>query len=115
MSVAGVLPTVAGDFVRAANPAGREHDRFRAENFESTALPFVTKCADGAIAVFQDRQDGVLHVDLDAAVHAVVLQRANHFQTGAIPDMCESRVSMAAEIALQNSPILGAIEHRAPG
>src|ERR1700738_5161928 len=114
MSVTGVLPTVARDFVSTPDSPGCKHDRFRAENFESTTFPFVTKCTDGAIAVLQDRQDRVLHVDVDAAVHTVILKRANHFQTGTISDMCKSRVSMAAEIALQNSPILGAIEHCAP-
>jgi hypothetical protein len=45
----------------------------------------------------------------------MVLQRANHLQAGAVPDMRQAGVAMAAEVSLQDSPILGAIEHRAPG
>src|SRR5690242_6621536 len=98
MSVASILPAVTRNFVSAADPPRDEYDCFRPENFEATALPFVTKGADRAIPIFQDRQDGVLHVHVDAAVHAVILQGANHFQTGAISNVREPRISVAAEI-----------------
>ena len=48
-------------------------------------------------------------------MHAVVLQRADHFQPGAIADMREARIFVAAEISLQNAAVFGAIEDRAPG
>ena len=57
----------------------------------------------------------MLHVDLDALVDAVVLQRADHLQAGAIADVGEARVAVAAEVALQDAAVLGAIEDRAPG
>ena len=115
MPVAGVFPTVARDLVGLADSAGREHDRFRAKNFESAALAIVAERADDAVAIFQERQNRVLHVHVDALVNAVILQRADHFQTGAIADVRESRIFMAAEISLQNAAVLGAIEDRAPG
>ncbi len=46
---------------------------------------------------------------------AVILQGTDHFQTGAIADVSESRITMAAEIALKNPAIARAIEQCAPG
>jgi hypothetical protein len=57
----------------------------------------------------------VLHVKIDAVVDAVVLQRADHFQSGAVAHVRQARIAMAAEVALQNFSVFGAIEHRAPG
>ena len=56
-----------------------------------------------------------LHVEIDALMDAVILQRADHFEARAVAHVRQARVAMAAEIALQNFPVLGAIEHRAPG
>ena len=58
---------------------------------------------------------GVLHVDLDALVDAVVLQRADHLEAGAVADVGEARVAVAAEVALQDAAVLRAVEDRAPG
>ena len=57
----------------------------------------------------------MLHVDVDAAMDAVILQRADHLEAGAIADVREARIAMAAEVALQDAAVLRAIEHRAPG
>ncbi len=46
---------------------------------------------------------------------AVVLQGADHFQAGAVADVRQARIAMAAEIALQDAAVLGAVEDRAPG
>ena len=54
-------------------------------------------------------------MDGDALMDAVILQRADHFQAGAVADVGQARITMAAEIALQNPAVLGAVEHRAPG
>src|SRR5438105_8927821 len=51
MSVAGVFPAVAGNFVGASNSAGGEYDCFRPENFEATALAFIAKSANRAISI----------------------------------------------------------------
>ncbi len=112
--VACIFPTVARDFVGPANAAGGKHDRFCFENSETTALAFVTERADDALVVFEQSENGVLHVNLDALMHAVVLQRPDHLETGAIADVGETRIFMATEISLQNAPVFGAIEDRAP-
>ena len=48
-------------------------------------------------------------------MNAVILQGANHLQTGAISHVREARVPVAAKISLQNAPVLCPIEHRTPG
>ena len=103
LAVAGVFPGVAGDFIGATNAAGGQHDGFRLENLESSALAVVAERADNAVAVLEQRDDRVLHVDFDALMDAVVLQRADQFQAGAVADVGESRIAVAAEIALKNS------------
>ena len=57
----------------------------------------------------------MLHVHIDPLMNAVILQRANHFQPGAIADMREPRIFVAAKISLQNPAVLCAIENCAPG
>src|ERR1700693_5878122 len=46
---------------------------------------------------------------------SMVLKSAYHLQSGAVADVRESRIPMAAEISLQNSAVAGAIKKRAPG
>ena len=46
---------------------------------------------------------------------AVVLQRADHLEAGAVADVGEARVAVAAEVALEDAAVGGAVEHRAPG
>ena len=84
VTVASVLPTVAGNFVRPPNSASGQHHRFGAENLEASPFAFVTKCSDHAVAIFQEGKNGVLHIDIDALVHAVILQSPNHLQARAI-------------------------------
>ena len=60
-------------------------------------------------------EDGALHVDFHAAVDAVVLQGADHFEAGAVADVGEARIAVAAEVALEDAAVFGAVEERAPG
>src|SRR5437588_10251219 len=115
MSVAGVLPAVACNFVGAANAASREHDCIGTKNFEATTLALVTKRAHDAIAIFQQRKNRVFHINLDALMHAVILQGTNHFEPGAITHVRETWILMPAKISLQNPAVLCPIENRAPG
>jgi hypothetical protein len=57
----------------------------------------------------------MLHVNIDALMDAMILERADQFQAGAVPDVGEPRIAMAAEIALKNPPVSRAIKHRTPG
>ena len=58
---------------------------------------------------------GAFHVDVDALVDAVVLQGADHLQAGAVADVGQPRVAVAAEVALQDAAVLGAVEDGPPG
>ena len=53
--------------------------------------------------------------NVDALVDAVILQRADHLQAGAVADVRQARIAVAAEVALEDPAVLGAVEHRAPG
>ena len=104
--VAGAFPTVAGDLVGPPDAAGGEDDGLGVEDLEAAVLAFVAERADDAVAVLQQRDDGAFHVDFDALVDAVVLQGADHFQAGAVADVGQARIAMAAEISLQDSAVL---------
>src|ERR671937_1782436 len=114
MTVAGVFPTVARDFVGTPDPTSRKHDCFGAENFEAPALAFVAKRANGAAIFLQDRQNHVLHEHVDALMHTVILQSANHLKTGAIAHVGEPWIFVTAKVSLQNASVLRAIENCAP-
>ena len=44
----------------------------------------------------------------------MILQRADHLEAGAIADVREPRVLVTSEVALEDLPVLRAIEDRAP-
>ena len=115
VTVAGAFPRVAGNLERAAKSARGDDDGLGLEDLEAAALAIVAEGADDAVAVLEQADDGPFHVDGDALVDAVVLQGANHLEAGAVADVGEARETVAAEIALRNLALLGAIEHGAPG
>ena len=84
------------------------------KSHEPTALAPVAEGAGDAIAVLEQPLDRALHVDVDALVHRVLLQRADHLQAGAVADVRQPRIAMPAEVALQDQAVLGAVEQRAP-
>ena len=45
---------------------------------------------------------------------AVILQGADHFEAGAVARVGEPRIAMAAEVALQDAAVFGAVENGAP-
>ena len=115
LPIGSVLPTVAGDLVGSSDTAGGEHHGLGAEEMEAAALAVVAERAGDAVAVLEQRQHGVLHEDIEAEMDAMILERSDHFEAGAVADVGEARVAMAAEIALQDTAIGCAIEKRAPG
>ena len=81
---------------------------------QPAALAVVGERPGDAVAVLQQPDDRPLHVDRDALVDAVVLQRADEFEAGAVADVGEPRVLVPAEVALKDLAVLGAVEDRAP-
>ena len=59
-------------------------------------------------------RDGALHVDVNALVDAVILQRADHLEPRAVAHVREARVAMASEIALADFSFRRAVENGAP-
>src|SRR5262249_33846225 len=114
VAVAGILPAVAGDLVRLADAAGRQHHRLGPEDDEPAALAVVAERPRDAVAVLQQPDDRALHVDRHALVDAVVLEGADHLQPGAVADVGQARVLVAAEVALEDAAVLRAVEDGAP-
>ena len=115
LSIAGVLPAVAGDRVGAADAAGGEDDGLAAVQPEPAPLAVVAQRSRDPPAVGEQPQHGALHVHVHALVDAVVLQRADHLQPGAVAHVRQPRVLVPAEVALEDAAVRGAIEQRAPG
>src|SRR5436190_13599225 len=115
MSVTGAIPAVTRDLVRFANASRGEDDRFRVKNLEMAALTLVPERSDHSTAILQQRDDANLHMYIDSAMYPVVLQRPDHFEPGTVAHMREPWIFVAAEVSLQNTPVLRAIEDCAPG
>ena len=115
MAVAGVLPAVAGDLVRLADAAGRQHNRLGLEDDEPALLAVVAEGAADAVAVLEEPDDRAFHVDRHALMDAVILQRADHLQAGAVADVGQTWILVAAEVALEDAAIFRAIEDGPPG
>ena len=58
--------------------------------------------------------DGALHEHVDAEAHGALLQGADHLQAGAVADVGQAGVAVAAEVALADQPVGGAVEQGAP-
>src|SRR6266404_4038827 len=115
MTVTRAFPTIAGDLVSPPNAASRDDDGLSQKNLEPPALSVITKCSDHTVAFLQQRQDRVLHVNINALVNSVVLERANHLQPSAITHMRQAGILVPAEIALQNAPVRCPVKERSPG
>ena len=115
VAVASAIPTIARDLVSLADSTGGQNNGLGAENFETPAFAIITECSGNPSAIGDKGKDANLHVHVDALMHAVVLQRANHFETSAVADVREPWIFVTAKIALKDAAIFRAIEHRAPG
>src|ERR1700694_4340762 len=114
MPVARVFPAVARNLVSSFDASRREDNPFRAEGPETTLLAIISQCARSPGSVLQQGEDRVLHMHIDSLVNSIILQRANHFQPGAVTDVREARIFVPAEISLQDAAVRGPIENRAP-
>ena len=96
-------------------PPGCEHHRPSPKRAEISALAVVTKRTDDPLSALHETDDGVLHIDLDSEVDTVILKCADHLEAGAIADVREPWILVAAEIPLEDAPIASAIENGSPG
>ena len=114
VAVPGVLPGVRRDLERLADAAAGEHHRLGAEHDEAAVLAPVGKRTNDTAAVDEEARDRALHEDLEALVDAVVLKRADHLEPRAVSDVGEPRSGVPAEVPLEDSSVLGAVEDGAP-
>src|SRR5262245_28703177 len=87
VAVAGVFPTVTRDLIGPACTAGRKHDSFCFEQYESSTFPFVTECAHNAVSILEQTDEGAFHVHSDALMNTVILEGADHLQARPIADV----------------------------
>ena len=73
VAVAGILPAIAGDLVRFADPARRQHHRLGAEDDESSSVPVIRERPRHAVAVLDQPDHGTLHVHFDPLMDAMIL------------------------------------------
>src|SRR5207245_2343051 len=97
-----------------AGASGGEDDRLGPEEDEPPRVPPVAEKAGDPVPVQNEVEPRALHVDLEALVDAVVLERPDDLEAGPIADVREARIAVASEIALADQTVLGAIENRPP-
>ena len=81
---------------------------------EPAFLAVVSAGSGDAVSVHQQAEHRALHVDFHAGVDAVILEGADHLEAGAVADVGQPGIPVSAEVSLQNSAVLGAVEERAP-
>ncbi len=113
-TVTCIFPGVRSDSPGFADAARTNDHRLGPENDEAPLLAPIAESAGDTVAVFEQTCDGALHVNVDALVHAAILQGADHLQPGAVTDMTQPFEGVAAEGSLQDLAIFGAIEEGAP-
>ena len=102
-AVARVFPGIRRDRPSFADAASGDHHGLRLENARSALVRAnIRRRPRNAIAILQQPRDGALHVHIEAHLHAAILQRANHFQAGAIAHVAEPLVGVPAKRALQD-------------
>ena len=69
---------------------------------------------DAALGVGQQAQDLALHEDVGPHGDHLLLQGADQLQPGAVAHVGQAGVAVAAEVALDDAAVLGAVEQRAP-
>src|ERR1017187_8674057 len=103
-AVARAFPGVGGNLESATKSASGKHNGLRLENAETSALAVVTKCADDTAGILKQGNNRVFHVNRDALMNAVNLQSADHFEAGAVANVREPRVFMAAKLRCKIFP-----------
>ncbi len=90
----------------------------KASGAEAHHLPGGPPVPDGGahrtIGVFEEPEDLALHEHVDLERDGALLQGPDQLQAGAVTDMREARVAVAAEVALEDAAVLGAVEQGPP-
>ena len=115
VAVAGRLPRVGGVHPALAHAAGGEHDGLGREDHELAGrAPVAHQAGHGAVGVVQEAEHLQLHEDLHAVGHGLLLHGADELEAGAVADVGQPGVAVAAEVALEDQAVRRAVEERAP-
>src|SRR2546429_2273320 len=71
------------------------------ENNKAAVFAPIAERAGNAIAISEQPRDGAFHVHVEAHLHAAVLQRANHFEPGAVAYVAQPLVRVADRTGLE--------------
>ncbi len=115
VAVAGILPAITGHPEGLADASGGEHDGLGAEHLELALLTVIGGGARDAVSILEKIDDGGFHVDVDTHMDGVVLEGSDHLQACPVADVRQAGILVAAEVALHDAAVLGAVKHRAPG
>ena len=99
-AVARVFPGIRSDAPGFTDAARGDDDGPGFEDDEAAGLAPIGKGTRHATTIGEKAGNGALHVDIDALLNAAILERANHFEAGAVADVTEAFESVAAESAL---------------
>ena len=115
VTVADGLPRVRGVLPRLADRARGEDEGLGGEEHHLAGRAHVAhRARDPALGVGQQAQDLALHEDVGAHGDDLLLQGADQLEAGAVADVGQAGVAVAAEVALGDPAVLGAVEQGAP-
>ena len=114
MAVAGVLPGVGGDLPGLAVRHGGQHHRLGPEHDQAARLAPVGDSARDPVIILEQAHHRALHEHLDAGGHGPVLEGPDHLQAGAVADVGQAGEAVAAEVALEDAAVVGAVEQAPP-
>ena len=84
------------------------------EHAKGPVFTVVPERSDHARSVLEQPGDRALLKVLHSLMDAVILERTDQLETRTVSHVCESRMGVAPEVALEDLPLLGPVEHRAP-
>src|SRR5262249_6183184 len=114
LSVSRVFPAIAGHAKGTSDAPRSQHNGLRVKDHEASSFALIGECAHAAIAIHQQLDNGRLSMNLYPLMDAMILQRADHFQSSAITHVCQARIAMAAEVPLADLTLFCAIEDGTP-
>ena len=110
-----VASTTAGVSNRMKRPVSRQYPNAPATLFSPALVQ--DQVGDGAFVEHLDA--GLIVAELGLVLllqrHDFLLQSSDDLQAGAVTDVGQPRVGVAAEVPLADPPVLGAVEQRAVG
>src|SRR5204863_2950623 len=87
---------------------------FAFEDHKSSGLSPVRHKSGNFFSVFNNIEGSAFLMNSKSLVDSIILKRAYHFQSCAVANVSETRITMSSEISLRNISIFRSVEHSAP-